>query len=139
MRKSTQLVILAVTLPLVGLAVFSSHRTTLNSIAAWKAADMVVLHLASNNNEWPRNWQALEDDFGKLHQVHEWTFDEISRRVTIDFDVKTSTLDTTGSDKDPSFRVIYPSDGSNVHPDMPNPNTLIQKFLNCDSNHTPNA
>lgn len=142
MRKSTQFVILALTLPLVGFAIFNSYRvneTTRNSLAAWKAADMVVLHLASNNNEWPRDWQSLEDDFSRLYQIHEWSFDEISRRVTIDFNVKTSSLETTGSDKNPNFRVIYPSDGTDIHPDMPNPNALIKKFLKSDLNQPPSA
>lgn len=136
-----QNVILFLGLPVVGFILLATYRateTTHNSLAAWRAADMVISRLASNNNEWPENWAALEDDYRKIpEQGPHRTFDDIANRVTIDFDVDTSKLDGTGKESKPNFRVIYCSDGSNIHPNIPDPNLLIQAYLDRNPDPEP--
>ena len=104
-----------------------------NSYAVWWAADMAIEHLRENENQWPRTWDDLRDDYAACvsRSGQPWTFDEIRQRVTIDFDVNTvDLLDGSKGMETPKFSVIRSSDGTKSHWQGKEPNTIIHKYLN---------
>ena len=95
---------------------------------------MVTEHLKANENEWPRSWDDLRDDYDTCvaRSGQPWTFDEIRRRVTIDFDVNTNELLEHARGKfEPNFSVIRLSDGTDSHWHDREPNETIRKYLNA--------
>ncbi len=115
----------------LGVYVYRSIDATLrNSYAVWWVADMVIVHLAANEQQWPRSWDELRDDYATCvkQSGKPWTFEELSRRVMVDWNANTRSLDEAihrGED----FKVIWLSDGSNDHWERREPNQKIRDYL----------
>ena len=106
--------------------------TIRNSYAQWWVANMVTLHLDVNEQQWPRSWSDLRDDYDVCTERSgkPWTFEELSERVTVDWRVETDTLRSLTSNSDrPPFRVIWLSDGSSTHWESLEPNAMIAEYL----------
>ena len=107
-----------------------------NAYAQWWVADMVRLHLHENEQQWPRSWNDLRDDYDACVKLsgRPWSFEELSTRVTVDWSVETETLRELSSTNDrPPFRVIWATDGSTKHWQHREPNTMIFEYLKLQS------
>lgn len=135
MRKHIGKVILAVVLSCILAVVFIYRHvdnTIRNCYAQWWVADMVMEHLDANEQRWPRSWSDLRDDYYVCTKRSgtPWTFEELSERVTVDWEIETDSLRrlALGSDQ-PTFRVIWPTDGSSAHGERREPNAMIAEYL----------
>lgn len=107
-------------------------RTTRNAYAVWWVADMVVEHLRANEQEWPRSWEDLQDDYETCvsRSGQPWTFEQLRSRVTVDFNADVEKLRASAKeDSEPDFRVIWLSDGRDDHLGRREPNTIIFDYL----------
>jgi DNA-directed RNA polymerase specialized sigma subunit len=128
--RSAALIACVVTLISAVMAYRWMDGTIRNSYAVWWVADLIVLHLKSNNESWPRSWDDLRDDFDVAAQQSgkPWSFEELSRRVAVDWSLNTNELREaaiTGSD----FRAVWLSDGTNDHWESREPNRIIRDYL----------
>lgn len=125
---------LVVALTAVGLIVaYNVDRTIRNAYAVWWVADMVIIHLESNENRWPTSWDELRDDYEICvsRSGQPWTFEELRNRVEIDFDIVTDKLMESARGKSvPNFPVIYPSDGTEAHWKHQEPNRKLLDYFN---------
>ena len=135
MRKHVGKLILAILLSCI-LAVVLIWRhvdnTVRNCYAQWWVADMVILHLNANDQQWPQSWNDLRDDYEVCikRSGKPWTFEELSERVTVDWSAETDSLRSLHSgNSTPSFRVIWPGDGSSAHWESREPNSMIADYL----------
>ncbi len=64
------------------------------SYAVWWVADMVVEHLDANDGEWPKNWNALRDDYQTCvkRSGRPWEFEQLRTRVAVDWDANPKKL-----------------------------------------------
>lgn len=135
MRKHIGKVILAAVLCCIPAAVFICRHidnTIRNSYAQWWAADMVMEHLDANEQQWPRSWSDLRDDYDVCTKRSgtPWTFEELSTRVTVDWSIETASLRSLPSSNDRHpFCVIWPTGGSSAHWESREPNTMIAEYL----------
>jgi len=93
---------------------------------------MVTLHLTENEQQWPRSWSDLRDDYDACanRSGKPWTLEELSTRVTVDWSIDTDSLRTLPSNNGrPPFRVIWPTDGSSAHCEDREPNAMITEYL----------
>ncbi len=103
-----------------------------NSYAQWWVADMIILHLDANGQSWPQSWQDLRDDYDVCVQRsgRPWTFEELSKRVVVDWSVETQSLRNLPAQQSQApFRVIWLSDGSLAHWQKREPNKMIAEYL----------
>ena len=127
------IVIVAVLLAASIFVAYSVNRTIRTSYAVWWVADMVIVHLETNDGKWPTGWDELRDDYDicVTRSGQPWTFEELQKRVHVDFDVNTCDLVESARGKTvPEFRVIYASDGSNAHWSGQEPNTKLLDYFN---------
>ena len=121
---------------------FFAYRTmdaTLrNSYAVWWVADMVTVHLAANHGSWPHSWDDLRDDYETCvkHSGRPWTFEELSRRVIVDWNVDTKTLEQAITDGT-NFRVIWLRDGMTCSWERREPNQIVRNYLRSRMNVQP--
>lgn len=102
------------------------ERVVKNAYAVWWVADMVVEHMKSNQNRWPRNWDDLREPYAALAQRsgQPWTFDELRERVVVDWKANPKSLA-----KENSFRVIWLKDGTSSHYEGCEPNEIVRRYL----------
>lgn len=107
-------------------------QTTHNAYAVWWVADMVVFHMQANNGQWPKNWDELRDDYQTCVQRsgQPWQFDELKRRVKVDWSANPDDLIKQQTSGLPDFHVIQSADGSNSHWLHKEPNQIILDYLN---------
>ena len=135
MRKHIGKVILTVVLSCVLAVVFIYRHidnTIRNCYAQWWVADMVMEHLDANEQQWPGSWSDLRDDYDVCTKRSgtPWTFEELSERVTVDWEIETDSLRNLPSESgQPPFRVIWSTDGSTEHWGRREPNAMIAEYL----------
>lgn len=114
----------------VGYSVSESIR---NSYAVWWVADMVVEHMKANQNEWPKSWSDLEDDYQTCvaRSRQPWSFDELSQHVTVDWNVDPLKLAALN---DSEIRAIWLADGTDSHWEHAEPNEIIVGYLRSQNN-----
>jgi len=86
------------------------------------ATFMVIEHMRANHGEWPRGWEALDDDFATVStKISGWTPQDIKSRVEIDWNASPQEL-TRAKTKygKPPFTVIWLRNGQIYHFDEPN-------------------
>lgn len=111
---------------------FCMRETVRNAYAASWVASMVVEHLRSNNNQWPRSWDELKDDYETCtaRSGRPWTFEELSTRTIVDWQADPKELLTLSADRETEqFQVIKLADGSDDHWRRQNPNQMILEYL----------
>ena len=112
--------------------VHSVNQTIRDSYAVWWVADMVIEHLHANNDAWPTSWDDLRDDYQTCvnRSGQPWQFAELRTRVAVDFAVDSQQLnDRIRQQEQPDFRVIWLQDGSDVHWQSREPNTMIFDYF----------
>ena len=130
--KQTVIAIAALILAIAAYGAYSFNQKIRNSYAVWWAADMVIEHMIANDNQWPATWEDLRDDYQTCvkRSGEPWTFDEIRKRVSIDFTVNGKELFASAETlARPAFRVIWLSDGTESHLQSHEPNTMILNYL----------
>lgn len=103
-----------------------------NSYAVWWVADMVVEHLIANDNQWPKNWDDLRDDYQTCIAAsgQPWSFAELSSRTRIDWHAEPAELLARSASQDAAqFRVITLADGTDSHWESHEPNQIILEYL----------
>ncbi len=118
----------------VSIAVYRAGEDTRNMYALWWVGDMIVLHLESNADQWPRSWGDLYDDYETCSQQtngHPWTFDEFRSRVAIDWDANPSEMRSKEPEAngDAPFRVVWLRDGTHSYWHGREPNRMIHRCL----------
>lgn len=109
------------------------NNTIRNAYAGWWVGDMVVEHLRANNDEWPKNWDDLTDDYQTCVAnagAQPWGFDELRNRVKIDWNAVPTDLAQQQSDGEPEFNVIWLSNGTNASWADAEPNEIVLRYLN---------
>ena len=116
----------------------SMDATIRNSYAQWWVADMVTLHLEANNESWPNSWDELRDDYEACVKTsgRPWSFDELSQRVVVNWNVDTKKLKKVVADGS-DFRVIWLRDGTISHWYSREPNLIIRDYLRLKMNEQP--
>ena len=107
-----------------------------NSYAVWWVANMVVEHMKANNNQWPKNWDELRDDYQTRTERsgEPWSFEELAGRTNIDWQTDPADLLVkSGDHQTAQFRVITLSDGTDSHWQGREPNQIILKYLRSAS------
>lgn len=107
-----------------------------NSYAVWWVADMVVEHMKANDNQWPQNWDDLQDDYQTCvkRSGQPWSFDELSSRTQIDWQaVPSDLLAQSKGHETAQFRVITLTDGTDSHYQSCEPNQIILDYLRLHS------
>jgi hypothetical protein len=134
-RIRTLLIVVAIA-SLVAFAVSSvmqMNNTIRNAYAGWWVGDMVVEHLRANNDNWPKNWDDLTDDYQTCVAntgAQPWEFDELRNRVKIDWDADPTELVEQQSEGKPQFKVIWLADGTNASWTDAEPNEIVLRYLN---------
>lgn len=133
-KLRTRLWLLLIPATVLGLAIYANHiqQVQRNAYTAWWVGDMVVNHLRTNDDRWPRNWDELKDDYQDCvkRSGQPWTFDELKRRVLIDWDADPNQLLTRQANGIPQFRAIWLTDGSGSHWESHEPNQIVLDYLN---------
>lgn len=97
----------------------------------WSAA-MVIEYLKTHDNNWPQSWDDLREPYETLAapQNCPWSFDEMKRRIMIDWTADPETLRIAAS-IEPSLtvKVIWLADGSHTHWQGAEPNQRILEYL----------
>ena len=109
------------------------NNTIRNAYAGWWVGDMVVEHLRANNDEWPKNWDDLTDDYQTCIAnagAQPWDFDELRNRVKIDWNADPVKLAEQQSGSEPGFNVIWLADGTNASWADAEPNEIVLRYLN---------
>jgi hypothetical protein len=115
------------------------NQMSRDSYAVWWVADMCVEHMATNNGDWPRNWDDLRDDYQACvaRSGQPWSFDELSARVAIDWDADPHRLASlaanSGAMRD--FRVIWLRNGSDAHWEGSEPNQIVLDYIRSQDAH----
>lgn len=93
---------------------------------------MVVEHMYTNDGKWPENWDDLRDDYQTCvkRSGQPWQFEELKRRVKIDWVVNPDDLMDKQTDGAPDFRVIRLADGADSHWSGREPNQIVLDYLN---------
>jgi hypothetical protein len=91
------------------------------------AANLVIGHMQANGGAWPRSWDELHTTFVSDPQWRTADWDDLRRRVGIDFTADAARL-AAASDGEPPHRVIW----SAAYPDarLPGrPNDCLRAFV----------
>ena len=123
-----------VTVAAIGVSTVIGMKNTIrNAYAVWWVGDMVVEHLKANNDEWPRGWDELLDDYDTCVATvgaAPWEFDELRRRVRIDWNADTNLLASQQTDGEPEFKAIWLADGTSSSWTDAEPNQIVLNYLN---------
>ena len=116
----------------------SMDATIRNAYAQWWVADIVTLHLEANDESWPNSWDELRDDYDTCVKTsgRPWSFEELSQRVIVNWNVDTIKLKKVVADGS-DFRVIWLRDGSNSSWRGREPNQILKDYLRFKINHSP--
>jgi len=111
-----------------------------NAYAVWWVADMVIHHLESTDDRWPTGWDDLRDDYEALTREsgRPWTFEELSRRVEVDWAAEPLQLARRARELQP-FRVVRLADGSDHHYRDHEPNRMPADYFrgSAENGETP--
>ena len=113
-------------------ALYRVNQDTRNAYAVWWTADVVVEHLKANDNEWPRSWSDLRDDYQTCveRSGQPWSFDELTNRTEVDWQADPAELLTQSKGHTTAqFRVITLADGTDSHWERREPNQIILDYL----------
>jgi len=124
--------VLAALVVITGYSVYSVNQNIRNSYAVWWVADMVIEHLRANDNQWPDSWEDLRDDYRTCvdRSGQAWQFEELRSRVSVDFNVDSHALNAAVQQAtEAEFRVIWLSDGSTVHWQSHEPNSMVFNYF----------
>ncbi len=101
-------------------------------------AGMVTQHLEANNEEWPRCWEDLRDDYevAALASGRPWSFEELTWRVNVDWRADTEQL-TNVLSRGERLRVIWLRDGLIAYWGREEPNQIIGEYLRERLQHRP--
>ncbi len=103
-----------------------------DSYAQWWVADMLIDYMERNHGAWPQNWDDLREPYEILagRSGPTWSFDELQKRVGIQFDASPSELVKANNAGDqPPFRVVYLNNGKQHWWAGHEPNAVILKYL----------
>ncbi len=99
------------------------------------AAAIVINHLRENQDQWPKSWDDLSDDFEGAAKKRNFklTYQQLQRRVGVQWNTEVESLRSTqrGSEWEPPFQVIWALDGSSTMETWDNeePNLMIWDYL----------
>ena len=136
MRFKLRTLFLIVAVPAVFSAIafyaINVNHSVRNSYAAWWVANMVVEHMQANHGRWPNNWDDLRDDYQTCvkRSGRPWQFDELKRRVKIDWNANPDDLIRKHADSEVEFRVIWLADGTRSHWAGREPNQIVLDYFN---------
>jgi hypothetical protein len=96
---------------------------------------MVVEHMKANDGQWPANWDDLVDDFQTCvnGSGRPWQFNDLKKRVTIDWNVNPDELIEQQTGGKPDFRVIWLKNGTDSYWVSTEPNQIVLNYLNKQS------
>jgi hypothetical protein len=108
------------------------YETLPDCYAQMWVADMTIEYMEWNNGAWPGSWNDLQEPYEVCvgRSGRPWSFDELRRRVGIDFSAKSTELaKATLDDGQPPFRVIYLRNGKRHHWEGSEPNSIVWRYL----------
>ena len=103
-----------------------------NAYAVEWVASMVIQHLKTHDNRWPRSWEDLHEPYETMAapQNYPWSIDELQRRVAVDWSADAEALKTAKvRDGEAPFRVIWLIDGSESYWQGGDPNQRVFEYL----------
>ena len=115
-----------------GLVAYDIDQRIRNAYAVWWVAGMVIEHLKANDDHWPGSWDDLRDDYDTCVQQsgQPWQCEDLRGRVTVDFKTDTTVLKAhVEANENAQLRVIWLSNGSDVHWQSRDPNRLVADYL----------
>ena len=115
-----------------GVAMYFNHvnQTIRNAYAMWWVADMVLVHLDTNNSERPKCWEDLRDDYDVCvaRSGQPWSFEELKGRVFVNWEINSSEL-ASEIKKGKVVDVIKLRDGTQSHWEGHDPNEMIANYF----------
>jgi hypothetical protein len=114
-------------------AVIGVSNTIHNAYSAWWVADMVVEHMDANDNKWPKGWDDLLDDYRTCVAntgAQPWEFEELKKRVEIDWNANPHDLVSQQSNGKPKFVAIWLKGGFSSNWAGAEPNQIVLDYLN---------
>ena len=97
---------------------------------------MVIEHLKANGDHWPSSWDDLRDDYVTCTERsgQPWQFEDLRKRVIVDFSADVMVLKAQVAEpEETQIRVIWLSNGSDVHWQSRDPNRLVAEYLKGSS------
>ena len=77
----------------IAIAWMALHKSIDSHYAQWETGEMLIDYLEDHNDQWPRDWKALEPYYDPDHsRVSGWSFDEVRGSVWIDFDADVKAM-----------------------------------------------
>jgi hypothetical protein len=136
-RRITLAIMLSVGIGGLGwLAAALYHYATVtvpDAYAVEWVAGMVIRYMESHEGAWPSGWDDLRGPYDQVVREaggRPWTFEELRRRVAVDWTADPASLVRAEPVADsPPFRVIWLRDGKSVYWSGKEPNRLIWEYL----------
>jgi hypothetical protein len=119
----------------IAYAAYCAHQVATvvvpNAYATDWASEFVVEHLKSTDNQWPRGWHDLRDEYDRLAEPNHypWPWEELQERITIDWEADPVALAKADPSNSPPFQAIWLTDGSNSHWEGSEPNLKVLRYL----------
>lgn len=91
---------------------------------------MCIEHMKANNNEWPKCWDDLRDDYQDLAATYPslgWTFEELMSDVEVDWDISQEQF--LAIDHDSEFNLIWRSGHSEGRGANCSPHPIVMDYL----------
>ena len=127
------MVVIAITAVILGYVVYVQiAEISRDSYAQWRVADILIDHMERNGGAWPQNWENLRESYDIVagHSGQAWSFDELQKRVAIQFDANPGELQRVSKIPDkPPFTVIYLRNGKQHWWSGHEPNSMVLDYL----------
>jgi len=105
------------------------HEMAPNAYAVELVASMVTDYMDSHRGEWPRKWDDLRESYTRRSYGSSLSFQDLQKRVEIDWNANPMRLATADETQSPPFHVIWLSDGGSEHWSGSEPNSMVLKYL----------
>ena len=136
MKRKTKIFLSASLLLLaagIGFAIFAVRASLIavdDSYAQWDAALAAISYMERNAGTWPKDWDAVHQGYLSATNLHGLGWDNLYKRVDIDFSADPVVLRTNALQQDePPFKVIWLRNGKTHCWSGAEPNTLILEYL----------
>lgn len=117
----------------IAFAIFVVHASLIavdDAYAQWDAALAVISYMERNASTWPKDWDAVHQGYLSATNLHGLGWDNLYKRVDIDFSADPVDLRTNALQQDePPFKVIWLRNGKTHCWSGAEPNTLILEYL----------
>lgn len=119
---------------MVGIVVYSFYITVSvtvpNAYAVWVTAELIIQHMETHDGDWPRGWDDIQPYYIPGTTIESPSgFDNLKRRVEVDWTVDIPTLRQSFPSYSDDLRVIWLRDRRDDQWSDADPNELIFKYL----------